>query len=92
MADATTAAKDRIDRALATLERKVLELKARPATAPAIADDDLFAASPSQAKADARVAELESAGRDASEALARAAVQIRELMAEPGLSQVGEAD
>ena len=33
MADATTTAKDRIDRALATLERKVLELKARPATA-----------------------------------------------------------
>ena len=31
MADATTAARARIDRALADLERKILELKARPA-------------------------------------------------------------
>ena len=29
--------------ALAELERKILTLKARPASAPAIADDDLFA-------------------------------------------------
>eukprot|EP01035_Chromulina_nebulosa_P060793 gene60794-biopygen44073 len=43
MADASIAARDRIDRALALLERKVLELKARPATAPRVADDDLFA-------------------------------------------------
>ena len=45
--DAVTAAKTRIDKALALLERKVLELKARPATAPAITDDDLFAPRPS---------------------------------------------
>ena len=43
MADATTAARARIDRALADLERKILALKARPASAPPIADDDLFA-------------------------------------------------
>ena len=77
MADATTAAKDRIDRALATLERKVLELKARPASAPAVGDDDLFASAP---ETSARVRELESAGRDASQALARAADQLRDLM------------
>ena len=91
MADATTAAKDRIDRALATLERKVLELKARPATAPAIADDDLFAPAPSQAKAEARVAELEAAGREASEALARASDQIRRLLAEPETASPADA-
>jgi len=79
MADATTAAKDRIDRALATLERKVLELKARPAVAVPITDDDLFA-SPADTGSAARVAELETAGREASLALARAADQLRELM------------
>ena len=77
MADATTAAKDRIDRALATLERKVLELKARPASAPPIADDDLFASLPAD---QARIAELEAAGREASAALARAADQLRGLL------------
>lgn len=78
MADATTAARARIDRALAELERKILELKARPASAPAIADDDLFAP-----RADAqRVAELEAAGREASEALGRAAQAVRDALAE----------
>jgi hypothetical protein len=86
MADATTAAKDRIDRALAALERKILELKARPASAPPIGDDDLFApgsgpaAGLDGAEAAARIAELEQAGREASEALARAAGQIRDLL------------
>ncbi|CAN5322946.1 hypothetical protein BH10PSE1_BH10PSE1_01270 [soil metagenome] len=85
MADATTAAKDRIDRALAALERKMLELKARPASAPSIADDDLFARAPGDtggpnADATARIAALESAGRDASDALARAADQLRGLL------------
>ena len=80
MADATTAAKDRIDRALATLERKMLELKARPASAPPVDADDLFAPSPADA---ARVRELEAAGRDASQALARAADQLRDLLASP---------
>ena len=77
MADATTAARDRVDRALAALERKVLELKARPASAPPIADDDLFASAPAD---QARIAELEAAGRDASAALARAADQLRGLL------------
>ncbi|QTC91624.1 hypothetical protein [Brevundimonas goettingensis] len=85
MADATTAARERVDRALAALERKVLELKARPASAPAIADDDLFAipavGSPAPNPADqARIAALEAAGRDASAALARAADQLRGLL------------
>ena len=84
MADATTAAKDRIDRALATLERKVMELKARPASAPPVSDDDLFAPS---SDAGARVRELEAAGRDASEALARAADQLRDLLAAPTHSE-----
>jgi hypothetical protein len=78
MADATTAARARIDRALAELERKILELKARPASAPPIADDDLFA----PRATDQRVAELEAAGREASEALGRAAQAVREVMAE----------
>lgn len=83
MADATTAARARIDRALAELERKILELKARPASAPAIADDDLFAPRLSDKGADAqRVAELEAAGREASEALGRAAQAVREALAE----------
>ncbi|WP_312184846.1 hypothetical protein [Brevundimonas vesicularis] len=78
MADATTAARARIDRALAELERKILELKARPASAPAIADDDLFA----PRATDQRVAELEAAGREASEALGRAAQAVRDALAE----------
>ncbi|MEJ8404051.1 hypothetical protein WKI27_01665 [Brevundimonas vesicularis] len=78
MADATTAARARIDRALADLERKILELKARPASAPAIADDDLFA----PRATDQRVAELEAAGREASEALGRAAQAVREALTE----------
>lgn len=78
MADATTAARARIDRALAELERKILELKARAASAPAIADDDLFA----PRATDQRVAELEAAGREASEALGRAAQAVREALAE----------
>jgi len=82
MADATTAARDRIDRALALLERKVLELKARPASAPAVGDDDLFAMPSAPGAADsARIAELEAAGRDASAALAAAAMAVREILA-----------
>lgn len=77
MADATTAARDRVDRALAALERKVLELKARPASAPSIIDDDLFTSLPADKT---RIAGLEAAGRDASAALARAADQLRGLL------------
>jgi len=81
MADAVTAARARIDRALANLERKVLELKARPASAPVIGDDDLFAPRAGDA---ARIAELESAGREASDALARAADAVREALTDAG--------
>lgn len=83
MADATTAARTRIDRALAELERKILELKARPASAPAIADDDLFAPrATDNGASDQRVAELEAAGREASDALARAAEAVRGVLAQ----------
>lgn len=85
MADATTAARDRVDRALSALERKVLDLKARPATAPAVGDDDLFAPRPGSAgdaAAEARIAALEGAGRDASAALAEAAEALRDILSE----------
>lgn len=76
MADATNSARDRIDRALALLERRLNELKA----APVVADDDLFAVPPSPvglAADKARIAELETAGQEASRALARAAEAVR---------------
>jgi hypothetical protein len=78
MTDAVTAARSRIDRALATLERKVLELKARPAEAAAALEHDLFAAI-----RESRSAELEAAAREASAALAEASERIRALMIEP---------
>ena len=84
MADATTAARTRIDRALAELERKILELKARPASAPPVADDDLFAPRVDSA----RVAELEAAGRAASDALACAAEAVREVLADTDEDQI----
>ncbi|MDP3400595.1 MAG: hypothetical protein Q8R97_05690 [Brevundimonas sp.] len=78
MADATTAAKARIDKALALLERRMKDLKARPASAPPIGDDDLFAP-----RADAgRLAELEDAGREARTALAASAEAIRAILAD----------
>lgn len=83
MADATTAAKERIDLALAVLERKVLDLRARPAGGPPIADDDLFAPREGPSEDAARIADLEAAGRDASVALAAAAAAVRELLNEP---------
>jgi len=83
MADATTAARDRIDRALALLEGKVMDLKARPASAPGLADDDLFAIPTAGSAGDpGRLAELEAAGREASSALAAAAAAIRDVLAE----------
>jgi nucleotide-binding universal stress UspA family protein len=81
MADATTAARDRLDRALTTLERKIHELK----LAPVVPDDDLFALPvppTGSAEDERRIAALEAAGREASEALARAAQAVREVMAE----------
>lgn len=82
MADATTAAKDRVERALAALERKVLDLKAsaRPE------DDDLFAGPYSRVdhdpRAEDRIAVLEAAGRDATVALAQAATALRTVLGE----------
>jgi nucleotide-binding universal stress UspA family protein len=81
MADATTAARDRLDRALNTLERRIHELK----LAPVVPDDDLFALPPppSSSGQDAdRIAVLEAAGREASEALARAADAVRAALAD----------
>lgn len=82
MADATTAARERIDRALALLEGKVKNLKARPAASHDHPEDDLFAIpAPGSAREVGRIAELEAAGREASLALAAAAVAIREVLA-----------
>jgi hypothetical protein len=81
MADATTAARDRIDRALALLERKVLDLKARPASTSGAADDDLFAIPTLEDPR--RIAQLEAAGREASLALGAAAAAVREILAGP---------
>ena len=82
MADATTAAKQRIDRALAALERRVLDLKARSAASATVGADDLFAGhDPAVAT---RIAELEAAGREASEMLAQAAEELRDMLGEAG--------
>jgi hypothetical protein len=81
--DAASAAKDRVDRALALLERRLLDLKSRAAAASGRApDDDLFAPQPSSETDRARIHELEGAGRDAAEALSRAADVIRDSLAE----------
>ena len=74
MADAVTAARARIDRALADLETKIAGLKAK---AGVDRDDVLFA--PRGADS-ARVAELEAAGAQAAEALGRAAEVVRDLI------------
>lgn len=79
--DAVTAAKNRIDHALAQLERKVLEIQAKAAILPDTVDADLFAPLPSEAD-QARIAELETAGREAAVALGRAAEAVREVLAE----------
>ena len=81
MADATTAARDRIDQALALLERRINDLKA----APVAPEDDLFAVprSPEGLATDkARIAELETAGQEASRALAQAAEAVRAVLSE----------
>jgi hypothetical protein len=80
--DAASAAKDRVDRALALLERRLLELKSRAAGASRVPDDDLFAPEPSTETDRARIHELEAAGRDAAEALSHAADAIRDSLAE----------
>lgn len=81
--DAASAAKDRVDRALALLERRLLDLKGRAAAGSGrTPDDDLFAPQPSSETDRIRIHELEAAGRDAAEVLARAADAIRESLAE----------
>jgi hypothetical protein len=80
--DAASAAKDRVDRALALLERRLLDLKSRAAGSSRVPEDDLFAPQPSSETDRARIHELEAAGRDAAEALARAADAIRETLSE----------
>ncbi|RYF98154.1 MAG: hypothetical protein EON94_13645 [Caulobacteraceae bacterium] len=80
--DAASAAKDRVDRALALLERRLLELKSKAAGQVRTPDDDLFAPQPSSETDRARIHDLESAGRDAAEALSRAAEAIRDTLAE----------
>lgn len=80
--DAASAAKDRVDRALALLERRLLNLKSRAAGAGRAADDDLFAPQPSSETDRARIHELEAAGRDAAEALTRAADAIRDSLSD----------
>ena len=80
MADAVEAARARIDRALNDLERKVRELKTRPAP---VADDDLFAPRAGEGRDTgnaARVAELETAADTASKALSRAADEVRAML------------
>ena len=81
--DAASAAKDRVDRALALLERRLLDLKSRAAGPGRAPDDDLFAPQPSSETDRARIHELESAGRDAAEALTRAADANRASLSEP---------
>ena len=55
MADATQAAKARLDRALAELERKVSARVAAPASSRiSLPDDDLFAMTPHDPRADDR--------------------------------------
>ncbi len=80
--DAASAAKDRVDRALALLERRLLDLKSRAAAAGRAPDDDLFAPRPSSETDRARIHELEAAGRDAAEVLARAADAIRQTLSD----------
>jgi len=90
MSDATTAARQRVDKALATVERKMLELKARPAGAPRVSDDDLFASVPESGRDAVRLAEPERAGREAAEALADASRIIAGLIADSEAPQAEE--
>ncbi len=80
--DAASAAKDRVDRALSLLERRLLDLKSRAAGSSRVPDDDLFAPDPSTETDRVRIHDLEAAGRDAAEALSRAADAIRDTLAE----------
>ncbi|MBN8552318.1 MAG: hypothetical protein J0L52_05430 [Caulobacterales bacterium] len=73
MSDKLTAAAERLSRALAALESKARDVKARAS----VGDDDLFAGAP-RGNDD----ELRAAAQEASEALGRAAEALRDAMAE----------
>ena len=90
MADATDAAKTRLDRALAELERKV-RLRAAPSarTPGDDEDDDLFATIPDDPRRDDRLTELETAAREAADALAEAAEALKAAMPEPAMREAG---
>ncbi len=75
MADAADAARHRLDRALAELERKTRELKARAA----VPEDDLFAARHTSGDA-----ELRAAAEEALATLAVAADDIRAVLEAEG--------
>lgn len=75
MADAADAARQRLDRALAELERKTRELKARAS----VPEDDLFAARPAAADP-----ELRAAAEEALATLAVAADDIRAVLEAEG--------
>ena len=69
----------RLNSALGGLESRVRDLKAKAEAKPAApaGDDDLFASGPS-----ARERELEAAAREASDALDKAAAEIRAVLEE----------
>ncbi len=73
MSDNLTTATDRLSRALATLEARTRDVKARAA----VGDDDLFAG-----PAPAMDEELRAAAQQASEALDQAASALREAIGE----------
>lgn len=109
MSDAVAAARARIDRALSALEHRIEALKSRTVTRPMTDDDDLFAipattsgtsagaveAGVAETALRARVAELEAAGREASEALSGAIEHLRGLIdapSSPGPAEHEEQD
>ncbi len=75
MSDNLKAATERLNRALAALESRARDVKARAA----VSDDDLFATVP-----DAPDDELRVAAQQASEALGRAAEALRDALGEEG--------
>ena len=75
MSDNLTAAAERLTRALAALESKARDVKARAS----VSDDDLFAGVPAAVDD-----ELRLAAQQASEALGRAADALRDAIGEEG--------
>ena len=75
MSDNLTAATERLSRALAALETRARDVKARAS----VGDDDLFATVP-----DGTDDELRAAAQQAAEALGRAAEALRDALGEEG--------